>query len=298
MDWIVIAGVGGAIVAVLLLTSWKNRKGMEARPRITRAEVQAVFDQMEAERLPLVRLIPDAEQAPAPLATRIGGPPWSEAGGDWPMDRSGAPYLFLAQINFAEVPPLPGYPEKGLLQVFVEWEGRGLASGDYDEVKTHLLRWFPEPSVGELLPIPAQHLDRKSQPFTSAIARERGLSVRFEADVLPATPYALPVEKIWPNDAKRLPESEEVSEMLGRIELMGDELGGRYGAHRIGGHPTFTQEDFRHDPSLADIDRVLLHLGFDDHVCIGDAGEINLMIRAEDLANRRFDKAYYYWDCT
>ena len=299
MTWLILLAIGVALFLLFNgIAARKHKREREARPRITAEEVQAVFDLMEAERLPLVRLRPDTDRVPAPLETRLGGAPWTEAGSDWPMDDSGSPYLFLAQINFSDIPPLPDFPEEGLLQVFVAWEGGGLVGGDDGGEKSHKLRWYPNPAGGALLPIPPAHLKPKSQPFNTDIAREKGLALRFEADELPATPYALPVEAAWPNDFERLAENEDVEEMLGRIETMGDELVEKYGPHRIGGHPTFVQDDPRHDPALKDMDRVLLHLGFDDHVCIGDAGEINLMIRSGDLAARRFEKAFYYWDCS
>lgn len=69
------------------------------------------------------------------------------------------------------------------------------------------------------------------------------------------------------------------------------------GVHWVGGHPEFTQYDVRQDPKLQHLDRVLLHIGCDDHVSVGDAGMINVLISQRDLQERRFGAAYIAADC-
>lgn len=46
--------------------------------------------------------------------------PSSTRGWKWPKTEEGKPFQFITQINFAEVPKGYGYPESGLLQVFVD----------------------------------------------------------------------------------------------------------------------------------------------------------------------------------
>lgn len=48
--------------------------------------------------------------------SRVGG--W--VGEDFPRTPAGEPALLLAQINFAEVPDVPGFPADGLLQIFTK----------------------------------------------------------------------------------------------------------------------------------------------------------------------------------
>jgi uncharacterized protein YneF (UPF0154 family) len=275
----------------------KRRRDMEARPRITQAEVQAVLDWMGAEelRLPPVKLLPRTDRVPGPLQSRIGGAPWGRSASDWPRDERDTPLRFIAQLNFAEMPPLPGYPTQGLLQFFVHtdsdentWKGR--------EGEPHLLRWIDRPSGGEVLITPPEHLGRRTFPFSSEVARGVGLALDYEPDSLRPSPYAEPVRGIIPDTDERLPENAKVAELLQRIDEMDTKLQEAYGDHWIGGHPSFIQYDVRNDAGLADLDRVLLHLGPDEHVSIGDSGVLNFLIRVEDLEARRFEKAVFTYD--
>jgi uncharacterized protein YwqG len=101
-----------------------------------------------------------------------------------------------------------------------------------------------------------------------------------------------------PDEAQRMPENDEVAGMLARKQSMERTLEDEYGTHWIGGHPRFVQVDIREKPDYADLDRVVLHIGSDEQVRIGDSGEINVLIRADDLRTRRFERAVYMWDCS
>ncbi len=71
-----------------------------------------------------------------------------------------------------------------------------------------------------------------------------------------------------------------------------------------GGHPDFTQEDFRREDDDLKLTEVLLQLGFildrEDgvEICWGDAGEACFLIAKDDLAAKRFDRVAYNWDCS
>ena len=59
--------------------------------------------------------------------SKLGGVPFTPAGHPWPRtgrDGDGTPYHFVAQVNFAEAPPLPGFPSAGILQVFSDFTGQ------------------------------------------------------------------------------------------------------------------------------------------------------------------------------
>jgi len=69
--------------------------------------------------LPAIELEPAGPAPATPGGTRIGGPVWLAAGEAWPADPEGRPMSFLAQVDFAELPPLPDYPTSGVLQFFL-----------------------------------------------------------------------------------------------------------------------------------------------------------------------------------
>lgn len=58
-------------------------------------------------------------RSPSLNASRLGGPIAWPAGEPIPTDSSGAPMVFVAQINFNEKHNLPNFPKKGLLQLFL-----------------------------------------------------------------------------------------------------------------------------------------------------------------------------------
>ena len=74
----------------------------------------------EMYSLPTVRIkVSVAEKPLAPAQSKFGGFPYWTKSEDFPRDEDGKPLYLLAQINFAEVPLLPDYPARGLLQIFV-----------------------------------------------------------------------------------------------------------------------------------------------------------------------------------
>ncbi|MGH8882735.1 MAG: DUF1963 domain-containing protein, partial [Stackebrandtia sp.] len=99
-----------------------------------------------------------AGPATSPTSSFVGGHPYLPEGVEWPRVplgavsgfgqpaqkswRSNRAYRFVMQINFAEVPPLPGYPTNGLLQWFVENdELHGLDNNGVDGTG-FTVRWY------------------------------------------------------------------------------------------------------------------------------------------------------------
>ena len=58
-----------------------------------------------------------------PWESKLGGCPYLEDIEQYPKGTDGGPMMFLAQINLAEMPPLPEFPHEGLLQFYVENDG-------------------------------------------------------------------------------------------------------------------------------------------------------------------------------
>jgi hypothetical protein len=53
--------------------------------------------------------------------SKFGGKPFIPKGFDYPTIK-GKPMVMIAQLNFAELPHLEGYPEEGLLQIYLEYD--------------------------------------------------------------------------------------------------------------------------------------------------------------------------------
>lgn len=260
-------------------------------PPLTREEIDGFKAWHASLALPAVELIPAPDRPVAAGGTRIGGPVWLADGEDWPAGPDGVPLEFVAQVDFAELDPLPDFPEAGLLQFFV---GRGdLFGADFDDPAGGGARVLWRPGAfagGSLRPQPAS-TDHDLNPWERREVRETGLSL---VD-LPA------VHRPGPSDWRigerlegqhRRPGIEEID------ELVWDDDDDPPRRHHVGGHPVFTQHDFREPDRFGDYDRTLLRLTSDGNLIWGDCGEAVFLIRRHDLLMRDFSSVIFYWDCT
>jgi uncharacterized protein YwqG len=258
-------------------------------PPFTREDFEDFAAWHASLALPAVELLPAPERPVTAGGTRIGGPAWLRDGEAWPTDAEGAPLEFVAQVDFAELPPLPDFPATGLLQFFI---GRDDVFGaDFDDPPRGSARvlWRRDAlQGGHLHPQPA--LGDDSSPFQHGGVREAGLSLVGE-----------PAEHRLPYGDWRIEERLEGQLRRPGIEQVDDLLESDDGAplrHHVGGHPVFTQHDFREPGRFDDYDRTLLRLTSDASLLWGDCGEAVFLIRRGDLLNRDFSSAIFYWDCS
>lgn len=127
-------------------------------------------------------------------------------------------------------------------------------------------------------------------PLSPDLKRE---ARRLEASTATSHPpaYSLPVER-HPDQVLRRENAQCVLDVIDAAAM--DDV------HRVGGHPDFTQQDFRDDPRFEGLDRLLLQLWSttDGLVMWGDMGQGNFMIRRADLLARDFSKVTFHWDCS
>ncbi|NHZ65440.1 YwqG family protein [Massilia genomosp. 1] len=82
-------------------------------------ELAPYTDKIDASRLAYIDITLKAAQHLAPWNSRLGGPAYLPKGQAYPRDPDGVPLALLAQLNFAEMPALDGYPATGMLQFFI-----------------------------------------------------------------------------------------------------------------------------------------------------------------------------------
>lgn len=222
-----------------------------------------------------------------------------------PKDKKGRPMALLAQINFAESPSLEGYPDSGLLQIFINAyddlygsDFEGFSEGfDFASQKGYEVRFYPEINADKanletdfsFLPHPGS-----GTGDIVLLPGEVECGLKFSRMDHPATPSDYRFERYFPSEFfDRFPELDRY-----KVIDAASESQETFG-HQIGGYASFTQTDPR---SYAKPDRdwkLLLQIDSDDDSKImwGDVGVANFFITPEDLAKRDFSKVIYNWDC-
>lgn len=211
-----------------------------------------------------------------PWESKCGGCPYLEKAEDYPRDTNGRPMMFLAQINFDEMPPLDGYPEHGLLQFYI---------GDDDCMGLD--------SVCRVMFIPEYNKD------ISALIDANP----FENDYTGYTPFTHEGKMKFKKTSRFIgTECEEFNDRFSG-KVSDDEWEALYDlcypeGCLVGGYPLFVQQS----PSYYDsgeLDVVLLQLDCEDEcgIMFGDSGNCVFLISREDLKNRNFDHVEYDWQC-
>lgn len=224
----------------------------------------------------------------------IGGQPSLPTDAPWPEGRDGKQMIFLAQINFADMPSLDGYPSWGVLSFFVEDNDLNgcdfPSSGNtgfqvlYHEDPDTLQRREPPVRKWDFSPfneeLTAHGRRLTGSVVTGSISPNSAQGRKLTEDWYPDCPSDL-----WDSFHETLTEAKPA-------------------LIYYGGHPDFTQDDFRHKGADLLLTEVLLQLGFvfdgegGAEICWGDAGEACFLISKADLAERRFDRVAYNWDCS
>ena len=213
------------------------------------------------------------------------------------------PLRFLAQVNFSEMPPLEGFPTKGILQFYIAGENvHGLNFENPEEQKgfrviyhevvvedeSALLAVLPTDGVEypDGFPVDSElklNFEKSSMPMG-------GGDYRFDKLLLDAYNEANPDARVSSLD--RAPE-DDLDKVYDQLDM---------GGHRIGGYPFFTQLDPReYHQELKENSILLFQLDSeetDDYkIMWGDSGVCNFFIRPENLAKRDFSRVLYHWDC-
>lgn len=250
-----------------------------------------------------------------PWQSKVGGTPYLPMSAEYPRSTAGVALKLLAQVNFSEAPNLYGFPEKGILQFFIDPTDEFLGMGsDFDHIGQNLFRvkYFEdvEEDASKLKTEELFHIDggkvvdivsKKESPLYWPLDADCQLSMEFEpfqqymtvnddrvgTDIFGCDPN-LPCHEQYAACAELFDDYEEHFKSKG---------------HQIGGYPFFTQ----HDPRCTNQDlrgyELLLQLDsefFESNnigICWGDMGVGGFFIRPEDLEKRDFSRVMYNWDC-
>ena len=275
-----------------------------------------------------VRIKPKkAESQLLMTASKFGGLPYWTAGEEFPKDKDGNMLTLLAQINFADVPHLPDYPEKGLLQIFILADLSAGRDMDDDGTTQNYWRVVWREDVDDSLALSADALHEMGVQSAEEIMQKEherrdsqmksGKKLTLEHDFPLEKEYALTFEKGISHPNQMLSEYNDMAMSAAKefgYPVYEDPQGSfsedldmndyfcedsKDGTlHQIGGYPFFTQRDGRSE----DEEEVLLlqidsEYNTDINISFGDDGIANFFITPENLKKRDFSKVRYYSDC-
>ncbi len=241
-------------------------------------EISEKFEYLRDKIEKTLRTTNEIHYVPAktkPWESKLGGCPYLNSKDDYPMDVGGYPMMFLAQINFEEMPALNGFPAKGLLQFYI-------ANTDdygYDEpCKVVFIENYEKDETKLLSENPYQAETEENIPY------EKECKIIYEQKEMAATCD----EDAFDEMLEEVSEDDEND--------FYDEFGD--GQSRIGGYPCFVQGTTEcYETGEKNV--LLLQLDCDDvsGLMFGDSGNCQFFISENDLLNKNFSDVGYDWAC-
>lgn len=220
-----------------------------------------------------------------PLAltqSKFLGLPFFPSDMEYPKDENGKPMIMLAQINFSEMPKLPGFPSSGILQLYFTAEGwwdtgteKVIFHTEVELRKATISDFsFLDPSLYEELPISRVHKLNLRKSIDTGCSEDSQFKILFGK------------KDYW-----------DFEEDLGELEKEKFNAYFTCAGHKIGGYGDFTQSDPREYDQKHRNDIQLLQIDIDDYIMFGDSGVGHLFINPGDLEAMQFENSWFYWDC-
>lgn len=209
------------------------------------------------------------------------GKPFFPANKEYPKDENGEPMILVAQLNFGEVPDLKPFPSSGILQLFfskTDWyeEDAQIVYHHESEMQEEIMTDFSFLSIDDYEEMPVFKIHELS--YEKSIDNGGFEDSQFD--------YSFDDLSDWEFEESLSKEDSDA------LHSYFDPYG-----HKIGGYAAFTQGDPREYAENNFNDIQLLQIDVDKHIMFGDSGLGHIFINEQDLINKRFDKAYFYWDC-
>ena len=256
---------------------------MNLQPENLPNTLHPYLDKISATILPTVSMQLMPNDRLTVWQSKVGGKPYLPLDVAYPLDSHGNPLALLAQFNFTEIPALPHFPNKGILQFYIAADDLyGMNFDDQQQQSGFKVLYFD------------QVIEDTSQLRQDFSEFELG-----EEDYLPFTgQYSV--------QFKLEQQPISLSDHEFNIGDGTDEFYNAYGetflamGHRLSGYPYFTQSDPRGDKKNIQDYILLFQLDTDDaenDIMWGDSGVGNFFIHPEDLKKRDFSKVFYNWDC-
>lgn len=227
----------------------------------------------------------------------------------YPRNReTGEELYMLAQLNFEEIPHITSFPEKGILQIFIDIRERymGMNPDNKTDQTTFRIIYYPDINRHETMLWTDFSKVDKIGPNGTAVECE----LQFEKTFEPISQSDHQFGKIYSKELNQ--EMYRINPNTGKREVLQSYqslLAGEGGnKNKMGGyHYSQNNQDPRYkwlggnsfSPYFENEESILL-IQFDgcDVFSWGDGGTACFFIKKQDLENLDFSNVIYHWDCT
>ncbi|MEG4502608.1 DUF1963 domain-containing protein [Microcoleus sp. F6_B4] len=264
-------------------------------------ELEKYRDRIEATIKPYIEIKIQNNASLNWWQSKFGGLPYLPKGFEYPKTCDGKYLFLLAQLNFDEIPPLDGFPDRGILQFYIaddDLYGLDLGNGADEDNPTAEDRfkiiYFPQPD----LQVENIITNYDFLPPPEAFPVNGCCSLQFTKKYAPISTHDYQFTELLCGEIRELFMNNEIwDEYL--------EISPSFG-HKIGGYPDFTQEDVRKYRSNSEqkqkLDILLFQMDSDANETVdimwGDSGVGNFFIDELALSKLDFSKVLYNWDCS
>ena len=263
-------------------------------------ELEMYRDRIEATIKPYIEIQTQNNDDVNWWQSKFGGFPYLPKGFEYPKTCDGKYLFLLAQLNFYEIPPLDGFPDRGILQFYIpDDDVYGLDFGNYANVDNPAVEqnfkiiYFPQPDFQVENMITNYDFLPKPEDFPV----DGCCSLQFTKKYAPISTNDYQFTELLGSEIHELFMTHEIEEKY-------LEISHSFG-HKIGGYPNFIQDDVRKYSSNSDQkqkpDILLFQMDTDCNETVdimwGDTGVGNFFINESALKELDFSKVLYNWDC-
>jgi uncharacterized protein YwqG len=252
------------------------------------------WNELQAGPCPAVSIIATPAEDLRLEQSKFGHYPYMPLTFDYPRDETGEYMYPLVQLNFSEMPALPGYPRSGYLQCYISVTD-GMFGLDYDALqdqKNFRVLFFEEDGIKEYK-TDFSFLDKVMQAEHVPVYKPHALA--FKAMDEYVGPWDARYRRLGLADihavAARYPAEKE--KLMSEAYVVFSNSG-----HKVGGYAAFTQDDPRMGEGVLEEYLQLLQIDSGEEIMWGDMGIAHFFIHPDDLAKKDFSKVMYTWDCS
>lgn len=232
---------------------------------------------------------------PESTGSYMGGHPFvpsTDENWEWPKARNDEPMIFVIQINFEDVPKGYGYPENGLMQIFID-----LNAYVYDFNGGLEIVYYRKDELAQ---------GSKSAPSDTVPLIDDQDTIHFDGSpkkIELNEGHQIPPETYWA--AFDFDESEENSEDVKKLHQIFAEHGKAvaddffWSSHQLGGTPDWIQHPaFGADDDEEPTPTFMLQIDTDSDQMFGDAGNMQVFGSLEKLHEGDFTDFKWDWACS